>query len=113
MSDDCIFCRIGSGEIPVQSAYEDEEFIAFNDLQKQAPVHVLLIPRKHYATLLDVTDSGLLGRAMVAVNETARRLRLEEEGFRVVINCKEDGGQTIYHLHIHIMGGRFLSWPPG
>jgi histidine triad (HIT) family protein len=113
MSADCIFCKIASKQIPVEAIYDDEEFIAFRDANPQAPVHVLLIPRAHYETLTDVEDAGLLGRALLAVNETARRLNLAEEGFRTVINTREDGGQTVYHLHIHILGGRFMSWPPG
>ncbi len=113
MAQDCIFCKIGAGEIPVKSVYEDEEFLAFRDQNPQAPVHVLLIPRAHYDTLVDVTDPALLGRAMAAVNDVARRLNIHEDGFRVVVNCRDNGGQTVYHLHFHVLGGRFLQWPPG
>jgi histidine triad (HIT) family protein len=113
VSDDCIFCKIANRQIPVEPVYEDEEFIAFRDVNPQAPVHILLIPRSHYSTLLDVKDEGLLGRAMLAASEIARRQNVDESGFRTVINCRDDGGQTVYHLHIHVMGGRFLSWPPG
>ena len=113
MPDDCIFCKIAAKQIPVRPVYEDDEFIAFPDLNKQAPVHVLIIPKAHYPTLSDVTDAGLLGRAMVAANEVARRVNVHESGYRVVVNCRDDGGQTVYHLHLHVLGGRFLQWPPG
>lgn len=113
MTDDCIFCKIASKQIPVSPVYEDDEFIAFHDLNKQAPVHVLIIPKQHLPTLADVTDAGLLGRAMVAANEVARRMNVHDSGYRVVVNCRDDGGQTVYHLHVHVFGGRFLQWPPG
>lgn len=113
MADECIFCRIANGSIPVQAIYENAEFIAFRDQNPQAPVHALLIPRAHFATILDVEDEGLLGRSLRAVQETAKRLGLETEGFRTVINCGDNGGQTVHHLHYHILGGRFLQWPPG
>lgn len=113
MNADCVFCKIASGQISVAPLYEDEEFLAFRDLNPQAPVHALVIPRTHHATLMDVTDPALLGRGMRAVQETARRLKLAEDGFRVVINCRDNGGQTVYHLHFHVLGGRFMQWPPG
>ena len=113
MTGDCIFCRIGAGEVPVGAVYEDSEFIAFTDMNPQAPVHVLLIPRQHFGTLMDVTDTGLLGRAMAALQRTARTLGLEDEGFRTVLNTGDNGGQTVHHVHWHIMGGRFMQWPPG
>ena len=113
MREDCIFCKIAGKQIPVEPIYEDDEFIAFRDLNPQAPVHVLLIPKEHYDTVMDVADSALLGRALAAVGEAARGLNLHESGFRTVINCRDDGGQTVYHLHFHILGGRFMSWPPG
>ncbi len=110
---DCVFCRIARGEIPVTPVYENDEFIAFHDQNAQAPMHVLVIPRSHYATMMDAPDEGLLGRALLAVRETAVRLGLDQEGFRTVINTRENGGQTVYHLHIHVLGGRFMQWPPG
>ena len=113
MPDECIFCRIAAGEIPVSPVFEDEEFIAFRDMNPQAPVHVLLIPRVHYATIMDVEDTALMGRALQAVQQTATALNLQEEGFRTVLNCRDNGGQTVYHLHFHILGGRFMQWPPG
>lgn len=110
---DCLFCKIASGEIPSTIVYEDEEFVAFRDIHAQAPVHVLVIPRAHYASLMETEDSGVLGRALKVVQEIARKENVHETGFRTVINHHDDGGQTVYHLHIHLLGGRFLSWPPG
>lgn len=111
--EDCVFCKIAQGEIPSEIVYKDEEFVAFRDRNPQAPIHVLVIPRAHYATLLEVEDSGLLGRGLMAVRKVAQDLGLADEGFRVVLNCKENGGQTVFHLHWHLLGGRFMSWPPG
>jgi histidine triad (HIT) family protein len=113
MSDECIFCRIARKEIPVQPVYEDEATIAFRDLNPQAPEHVLLIPKAHVDTVMDIADPALHSALMTAAQEVARRLRLDQEGFRMVINCRENGGQTVYHMHIHILGGRFMQWPPG
>jgi histidine triad (HIT) family protein len=113
MSDACVFCRIAAGQILVEPIFENDEFIAFRDANPQAPVHVLLIPRKHYDTVMDITDTGLLGRALEAVQMTASALAIQTEGFRTVINTRDNGGQTVYHLHFHILGGRFMQWPPG
>jgi histidine triad (HIT) family protein len=97
----------------VEAVYEDDEFIAFPDVHPQAPVHALIIPKAHFATLADITDDGLMGRAFLAACEVARRLGVDQEGFRTVVNTRDNGGQTVYHVHIHVLGGRFLSWPPG
>jgi len=113
MPEDCVFCKIGSGQIPVEAVFENEEFIAFRDMHPQAPVHVLLIPRQHHATVMDITDVDLLGRAMRAVQQTAINLGIDEEGFRTVLNTRDNGGQTVHHVHWHILGGRFMQWPPG
>ena len=113
MNENCIFCKIASKAIPVDAMFENEEFIAFRDQHPQAPVHVLLIPKAHYGSLLEVTDAGLLGRLMLAAQETAAALNLTEPGFRTVINTGENGGQTVFHLHVHLLGGRFMQWPPG
>ena len=113
MSDDCIFCKIASGQIPVEPVYDDEEFIGFRDMHPQAPVHVLLIPKKHYPSLMDIADEGLLGRALLAVQQTAISLGIAEEGFRTVLNTRDNGGQTVHHVHWHVLGGRFMQWPPG
>ncbi len=113
MPDECVFCRIAQRQLPVELLYEDAEFVAFNDANPMAPVHVLVIPKTHFASLLDAADSGLVGRGLLAVTETARSLKLDASGFRVVVNCGADGGQTVPHLHFHLMGGRYMQWPPG
>lgn len=113
MADDCVFCKIASGEIRVERVYDSSEFMAFRDMHPQAPVHVLLIPKAHYPTLMDIDDAGVLGRALQAIQETAKSLQLDEEGFRVVLNTRDNGGQTVFHVHWHILGGRFMQWPPG
>ena len=112
---DCIFCRIINGEITAQKVYEDDEMLAFNDVRPQAPVHVLLIPKKHIKSLLDLEaeDTALAGRLLYKARELAHELGCGEKGARFVINAKDHGGQTVHHLHIHILGGRFLRWPPG
>ncbi len=113
MSAECLFCKIAKGLIPVTFVYEDEEFVAFNDQNPQAPVHILLIPRSHFPTIMDVEDTVMAGRAMQIIKEIANGQGMAEEGFRVVMNCRDNGGQTVYHLHWHILGGRFMQWPPG
>ncbi|MCW3097460.1 MAG: hypothetical protein JWL77_3078 [Chthonomonadaceae bacterium] len=113
MAENCIFCKLASRQIPVEPVYEDEEFLAFHDMHPQAPVHVLVIPKAHFATLMDVTDTELMGRAIEAVKKTAQALGLADEGFRIVVNTGENGGQTVAHLHFHLLGGRFMQWPPG
>ena len=111
----CIFCKIINGEIPSKKVYEDEEFLAFHDLNPQAPVHILLIPKKHIPNLMEMeeTDTGLMGRLLFKAQEIAKNNGCGEKGGRFVINCKNHGGQTVHHLHLHILGGRFLHWPPG
>jgi histidine triad (HIT) family protein len=115
MSESCVFCRIAKGEIPARLVHEDEEVVGFHDLNPQAPVHVLLIPRRHVGTLLETGpgDVELLGRLQAAAVEVARRLGLDREGFRLVTNCLEGAGQSVFHLHVHLLGGRPLGWPPG
>jgi histidine triad (HIT) family protein len=112
---DCIFCRMVQGEIPVQTILETDSVLAFHDLNAQAPVHALVIPRRHIATLdaAQETDREILGELMLTGAEVARRLGCAETGYRAVMNCHQDGGQSVYHIHLHILGGRRLSWPPG
>ena len=112
---DCLFCKIASGEIPTELVHEDDEIVAFHDITPQAPVHVLIIPRAHIPTLFDTTaeHSLLLGRLQQVAITLARILGLEETGFRLVTNCLDGGGQAVYHLHVHLLGGRNMSWPPG
>jgi histidine triad (HIT) family protein len=112
---DTIFGKIASGELAADIVYEDEHVVAFRDLNPQAPVHVLLIPRKPIPTLNDAAreDSELLGRLMLAAAAVAKQEGIAEQGYRTVVNCNAAGGQTVYHLHVHLMGGRPLQWPPG
>lgn len=112
---DCIFCRIVAGEVPADKVFENEHCLAFRDLNPQAPVHVLVIPKQHFANLLHVPDdqSALLGHLLAAATAIAGQLDIAESGFRVVINCNADGGQTVDHLHVHLLGGRVMHWPPG
>ena len=111
---DCIFCAIAGHEIPTNAVYEDDRILCFHDLEPQAPVHVLVIPKKHIASLDDAgeEDQELLGYIMVKIHEIAAELGLEN-GYRVVINNGEDAFQTVKHLHFHILGKRKLTWPPG
>jgi histidine triad (HIT) family protein len=111
----CIFCKIIAGEIPCRKLYEDEEILAFDDAAPQAPLHFLVIPKKHISSVMETEagDSNLLGRLLYKAQELAAAQGCAEKGARFVINCKSDGGQTVDHLHLHTLGGRPLSWPPG
>ena len=111
--DECIFCKIAQGKIPVKRLAEDEEFLAFPDVEPQAPVHVLVIPKKHVPTLLDVKDWSLLGRLHAFALRVARDQGIADSGFRVLINTGPDGVQTVGHVHLHLLGGRTMRWPPG
>ncbi len=118
MSDNCIFCKIASKEIPTKAVYEDDTVIAFNDLEPQAPVHVLVIPKKHIQSLLAVTeeDKALLAHITCdVIPMLAKKFNLDaaEKGFRTVVNTGAEGGQTVQHLHFHLIGGRSMQWPPG
>jgi histidine triad (HIT) family protein len=112
---DCLFCRIVRGELPARIVFEDEEIVAFEDINPQAPVHLLVIPRKHVPTLNDLTpaDDALVGRLHRVAAELARARGVEETGYRVVLNCNAGAGQTVFHIHLHLLGGRDLQWPPG
>jgi len=112
---DCIFCKIISGEIPSNEVYSDDELFAFRDVNPQAPVHVLIVPRKHIERVVDFTDSdaGLVGRMVLAANKIAESEGLVKNGFRYVLNCNEHGGQAVFHVHLHVLGGRQMTWPPG
>jgi histidine triad (HIT) family protein len=112
---DCLFCKIVKGEIPGKKIYEDDEMLAFHDINPMAPVHFLVIPKKHITSLLDLEagDVALAGRLLDKAQELAKAAGCGENGARFVINAKRDGGQTVDHLHIHVLGGRALHWPPG
>jgi histidine triad (HIT) family protein len=109
----CIFCRIARGEIPAQMVVNNKDVAAFRDLNPQAPVHVLIIPKRHVASLDDANDSDLLGRMMTLAAAIARQEGIAKSGYRTVINTGKDGGQSVAHLHIHVLGGRAMEWPPG
>lgn len=113
---DCIFCKIANGEIKSQLVYEDETVAAFRDLNPQAPEHILIVPKKHVAKIIDFTkeDKNLVAHIFVdVVPEIAKKIGVDESGFRIVVNTGEDGGQTVNHLHVHLLGGRKMTWPPG
>jgi histidine triad (HIT) family protein len=115
MADDCLFCRIASGELQAEIVHEDEHCVAFEDINPQAPTHVLVIPRRHVSTLndLDPGDHELIGRLVGAARDIARNRGLADEGYRTVFNCNAAAGQTVFHIHLHLIGGRTLGWPPG
>lgn len=114
MSADCLFCKIAAGQIPAKIAYEDEDIVAFHDVAPQAPVHVLIVPRRHIEHLAAITEAEkeIMGALIVKVPVIAQKLQLDD-GFRLVSNCKELAGQTVWHLHFHLMGKRQFGWPPG
>ncbi|MBU5483525.1 histidine triad nucleotide-binding protein [Clostridium sp. MSJ-11] len=113
--DNCIFCKIIKGEIPCKKVYEDELILAFEDINPEAPVHVLIIPKKHIDSLdsLEEEDKDILSHIFIKAKDLARELGIAEDGYRVVNNCGINGGQTVLHMHFHILGGRNLQWPPG
>ena len=110
-----IFGRIAAGEIPADIVYEDDDLVAFRDLSPQAPTHILIIPRKPIRTLNDLeeADAELVGKLFLAAAKVAKQLGIAEAGYRVVVNCNAVGGQTVFHLHLHLLGGRPMQWPPG
>jgi histidine triad (HIT) family protein len=111
----CLFCKIVAGEIPAQKIYEDEHSLAFRDINPQAPVHVLLIPRRHIASLNEATseDHKLLGHLMCVAPRIAQQEGIAEKGYRTVVNTGAEAGQSVSHIHVHILGGRLMTWPPG
>ena len=113
MSADCLFCRIVRREIPASIVYEDDDCVAFRDIGPQAPTHILVIPRQHVSTLDEVSEPLLIGRLMSAAAQVARQEGIVESGYRTVINTNAGAGQTVFHLHVHVLGGRRMAWPPG
>ncbi|MDQ3998018.1 MAG: histidine triad nucleotide-binding protein [Gemmatimonadota bacterium] len=113
MADQCLFCRIVRREIPATLIAETEDCVAFRDINPQAPVHVVVIPRAHVASLNDATDARLVGRLSTFAAEIARKEGVADGGYRTVINTNADAGQTVFHLHLHLLGGRRFEWPPG
>ncbi len=112
---DCLFCKIRDGEIPADIILENDDVIAFRDVNPQAPTHVLVIPRKHIATVneLEAEDGSLMGQMVLAAQKIAADEGVAEDGYRLVVNCNSRAGQTVFHIHLHVLGGRNMSWPPG
>ena len=112
---DCLFCKIAQNQIPARLLFEDPELLAFDDINPQAPNHVLIIPKKHISTINDADsqDEQLLGRMVLAAKNLAKQLNMSDEGYRLVFNVNQGGGQAVYHIHLHLLGGRQMTWPPG
>ena len=115
MMEECIFCKIITGDIPAKKVYEDEKIIAFEDINPQAPTHTLIIPREHIPTLNDLSQENkeLIGRMFLVASELAAKAGVSEEGYRLVMNCNRAAGQEVFHIHLHLLGGRIFTWPPG
>lgn len=112
---DCIFCKIVNGEIPSNKIYEDDKVLAFHDISPEAPVHFLVIPKDHIQSVNDLTEknSDIISHIFLVINKLVRELNINETGYRIVNNCGKDGGQTVDHMHFHVLGQRDLKWPPG
>lgn len=112
---DCVFCKMVNGEIKPDTVYEDEQVLAFRDTNPQAPVHVLVIPKRHIATLndLDESDAELAGALLLGAARVAQQEGIADSGYRTVFNCNDEAGQSVYHIHLHLLGGRRMRWPPG
>lgn len=115
MNNDCIFCKIAAGEFNTEFLYEDEEIVAFRDVNPQAPVHILVIPREHIARINQLGESNrmLAGKLILIATRLAQDEEISENGYRLVFNCGPDGGQEVEHIHLHLLGGRQMNWPPG
>ena len=113
MAEQCLFCRIIRKEIPANIVAETDEYLAFRDINPQAPVHILVVPRRHVASLNEANDAALVGRLSLVAAELARQEGIAERGYRTVINTNADAGQTVFHIHLHLLGGRRMGWPPG
>ncbi|KXG78516.1 HIT-like protein [Fervidicola ferrireducens] len=112
---ECVFCKIVKKEIPAAVVYEDEDVLAFKDINPQAPIHLLIIPKNHLSSIMEVDENnGDIVKKIVKVAQSlARENNIDKKGFRLVVNTGDDGGQTVHHLHFHLLGGRFMTWPPG
>ena len=113
MADDCLFCRIARKEIPAKLVAEDEHSLAFRDINPQAPVHVLVIPKEHVPSLNEARDAAMLGRLSLMAANIARAEGISADGYRTVLNTNSAAGQTVFHIHLHLLGGRAMHWPPG
>jgi len=112
---DCIFCKIVKGEIPSRIAYKDDDVFAFEDINPKAPVHIVIVPRKHVERICDFKekDKNLIGKLLLAAVRIGKEKKVEKAGYRLVINCNKNAGQEVFHIHVHLLGGRKLNWPPG
>ncbi len=112
---DCLFCKIANGELDTNLIYKDDDIVAFNDINPQAPHHILIIPRRHIATINDLgeDDTELVGRLVQTAKQLARKYKIADAGYRLIFNCNNAAGQAVYHIHLHLLGGRAMSWPPG
>jgi len=113
--DDCLFCKIVEKQIPAEIVYENEKVLAFKDIDPKAPVHILIIPKVHITTLNDVKEehTEIMGQTFLAAKNLAKEFEIDEKGYRTVFNCNKEGGQAVYHIHLHLLGGRQMNWPPG
>jgi histidine triad (HIT) family protein len=113
--EDCVLCDVLEKKIPGKIIHEEKEIVAIQDINPQSPVHILILPRKHIPTLMDMTeaDEKLIGKMVILASELAKKHQISEKGFRLVFNCNRDGGQSINHIHLHLLGGRRMNWPPG
>ena len=113
--EDCLFCKIANKAIPAKIVFEDTRIVAFEDVNPQAPVHILIIPREHIEKVSDLTENNAeaVGRLLLAAKKIANQKGVQESGYRIVMNCNKDAGQAVFHLHLHLLGGRKFSWPPG
>lgn len=112
---DCLFCKIAANKLNTHFVHQDNDMVAFNDISPQAPYHILIIPRQHIATINDLKPEHnvLIGNMMLTTQKIARDLKLAQDGYRVIMNCNKHGGQAVYHIHFHLLGGRQMGWPPG
>lgn len=112
---DCLFCKIRDGDIPAEILFENEDVLAFQDVNPHAPVHILIIPKKHISTVNDMADGDdlIMGKLFTAAKSIAAQQGVEDDGYRMVVNCNQQAGQTVFHIHMHLLAGRNMSWPPG
>ncbi len=112
---DCLFCKIREREIPADIVFEDDDVLAFNDVNSQAPIHILIIPKQHISTVNDVDtgDEPIMGKLFSVAKTIANQQGISEDGYRLVVNCNEKAGQTVFHIHMHLLAGRAMTWPPG
>jgi histidine triad (HIT) family protein len=109
----CLFCKMAAGDIKSDVVYENDQILAFRDINPQAPVHILIIPKRHITTLNDLDDAQLGGQLLLTAIELAKQEGMADDGYRTAFNCNKNGGQAVYHLHLHLLGGRQMGWPPG